>query len=139
MDGFGHFHELVFAQLAVVVFVEGREKLSWVWWLVASTTFGAARICLAASTGLAASATRAPFSHLFARLGPLFVVEFAVFVRVKFFEHPLAPLCATIVASLAVLLWRLGEGRQGQRGGRKQCETRDEISHFCSFRSSWNR
>jgi hypothetical protein len=81
----------------------------------------------------------AHFLHSFACFGALFVVELAVFVRVEFFQHSLAHFSTVIIAFLAVLLWRLGEGGQGQRGGRKQCETRDEISHSVPFENKWNR
>jgi hypothetical protein len=67
-------------------------------------------------------------------LGAFFAVELAVFVRVELFQHLLASFGAAIVAFLTILLRRLGECRQGQRGGRKQCETRNQVSHFCSFR-----
>jgi hypothetical protein len=97
MDRFGERHELVFAQLAIFVLVELFEQLGGIWRLRASTAFATALICCAL---------------FFAALGA------HLFVGVEFFQHSLAPFSAAIVAFLAVLLWRLGEGRQGQRGGR---------------------
>jgi hypothetical protein len=130
MDGFGQRHELVLTQLAIFVFVELLEQLGGIWRLRATTTFATALVCCA----LFFTALGTHFFHLFACFGALFVIKLPVFVRIVFFQHSLAHFSTAIVAFLAVLLWRLGEGRQGQRGGRNQCETRDEMSHFCSFR-----
>jgi hypothetical protein len=80
------------------------------------------------------TALRAHFFHFLARFGAFFVVELAVFICVEFFHHSLAHFSTAIVAFLTVLFRRLGKRRQRQRRGRNQCETRDEISHFCSFR-----
>jgi hypothetical protein len=122
-DGLREFHELVFAQLAVVVFVEFGEEFGGIWRLWTTATCGAALACLITFAGFATAATAAVLAHLFVCLGALFVVDLAVFVRVEFFQHLLAPFSAAIVAFLGVLLCRLGEGRQGQHAGCKQCET----------------
>jgi hypothetical protein len=73
-DGLGHLHELVFAELAVVVFVKLREHLGWVWRVRATAAFRATSTSPAVFAGLAATASAAHFVHFFARFGAFFVV-----------------------------------------------------------------
>jgi hypothetical protein len=142
VDGFRHLHEFVFAELAVFVFVELREHLGWIRRLRTAASFwtasagGAAfAFAFAGLAGLAATASATHVAHFFARFGAFFVVQFAVFVGIEFFEHALAHFGALAIGFFAVLLWWLGDCRQGQYAGRDQCETRDEISHFRSFQN----
>lgn len=132
VNEFHEFFELVFAQLAVVVLIESLEKLFW---------FSSERSALSFRTSgaafaftFAATVGGAHFAHLFFSFGLLFGLEFAVFVCVEFFEYPLSHFGAAIFF-VAILFGRLGESRKRDNAGRRQCETRDEISHSCSFRN----
>jgi hypothetical protein len=78
-DALGQRHELVFAELTVVVFVELCEQLGWVWRLRTAAAFGPAGTCLAAFAGLltrllAALSSAAHLAHFFASFGTLCVV-----------------------------------------------------------------
>jgi hypothetical protein len=77
-DGFRHFHEFVFAEFAIFVFVELREHLGWIRRLRTATTFWAASAggtaFALAFAGLIATASAAHFAHLFLCFGPLSVV-----------------------------------------------------------------
>ena len=56
-------------------------------------------------------------SHFLTSFRPLGVIELAVFVCVKLLANTLAHFGAVIIAFLAFLFWRLGDGRQSQRTG----------------------
>jgi hypothetical protein len=78
VNSFRHLHELVFAELAVFVFVELREHLGWVRRLWTATTFWAASAGGAAFaftfTGLVATASATHVAHFFACFGAFLVV-----------------------------------------------------------------
>jgi hypothetical protein len=75
-DGFRHFHEFVFAELAVFIFVELLEHLGWVRSMgTAGAHFpGSACAPAFALTGLTASASSVHFAHLFFCFGAFRVV-----------------------------------------------------------------
>jgi hypothetical protein len=75
-DGFRHFHEFVFAELAVFIFVEPIEHLGWIRALWTATAFWAASAggAALAFAGLTASTSTAHLAHFFAGFGAFFVV-----------------------------------------------------------------
>jgi hypothetical protein len=75
-DGFGHLHEFVFAELAVIILVELVEHLGWIWRMGTAAAFFAASACGAAFAfaGLTASVSGAHFAHLFLCFGTFGVI-----------------------------------------------------------------
>jgi hypothetical protein len=78
-DGFRHLHEFVFAELAIIIFVELREHLGWIWRLWTAATLwaasaGGAAFAFAGLAATAGAAGAAHFAHFFFCFGPLSVV-----------------------------------------------------------------
>lgn len=123
MDGFSHRHEFIFAKLPVVVFIKLCKELGWVWRLRTATAFRTLSTRLATfasllSRLLAVLFTATHLAHFFASLRAFLIVQLAIFIGIELFEHSLVSFSTAIVAFLSVLLWRLGECRQGQGTGR---------------------
>jgi len=75
-DGFGHFHEFVFAELAVFILVELLEHLCWIGRMRTAAAFSSGSACRAAFdlAGLTASASSSHFAHLLFRFGTFSVI-----------------------------------------------------------------
>jgi hypothetical protein len=151
VDRFHQRHELIFAELAVLILVEFREQLFWIWrlWSAAGVGSAAGALRTLGTTsglrllGIGLSplflASGAHLAHFLASFGALLVIELAVFIRVEFLEHLFAHFGALLGAFLAVLVGRLRDCRQRYDADGNQCETRDKISHFRSFQSCKTR
>ena len=117
-------HKLIFAEFAVLIFVELREQLFRVRWLWSAAgfstvvgaliTFGPMSSFLSVLTRLLALllVSRSHLAHFFASFGALLVIEFAIFIGVEFLEHFFVHFGALVVAFFAVLIGRLRDCRQ---------------------------
>jgi hypothetical protein len=129
----GQRHELVLAQLLVAVLIELLEQLfrlrqiwrrtirpagaaTWTAWTVGTTaTFSTALAIGPGPASFAALTTTAitrSFPHLFAGLFAFFVIQLAVFIGVKFLEHPLFHFLATRTIARILVFIRPGQRRQ---------------------------
>jgi hypothetical protein len=68
VDCFHHFHEFIFAELAIFVLIEFCEHLLRIW------PMSTASACRATFARLTASASAAHLSHFFARFGTFFII-----------------------------------------------------------------
>jgi hypothetical protein len=118
------FHEFVFAQFAVAVFVEPGKHLGWIRPLTASTCFrGRPARCffaaaLASFFAFAALTFGSHLLHLFFGLCLFLRAELAVFIGVEFLEEFLAHFGALAVVFFPVLVGRLSNRGQRQDAGR---------------------